>query len=142
MIGGGGEKQTLRVVARYADACNLFGGPKTIKAKLEVLKKHCSDVGRDYDDILKTTLTTVVIAKDKEDLASELAEFREPGVSDEQLDEIVLYGTPGEVAAKIEQRIQAGIQYLIVNFRGLETNTYSEQGSLKLFAEKVVPHFQ
>lgn len=140
MIGGGGEKQTLRVVAKYADACNLFGGPKTIKAKLEVLKKHYIDVGRDYDKILKTTLATVVIAEDKEDLASALAEFLEPDVSDEQLDEIVLYGNPDEVAAKIEQLMRAGVQYLITNFRGrlgnpssdlaLEANTNSGQDSL------------
>jgi F420-dependent oxidoreductase-like protein len=151
MIGGGGEKQTLRVVAKYADACNLFGGPKTIKAKLIVLKKHCGNVGRDYDEILKTALITVVIAEDKEDLASGLAEFREPGVSDVQLDEIVLYGTSDEIVAKIEQLIQAGLQYLIVNFRGglgntnsnlaLEANTNLEKDSLKLFAEKVVPQF-
>ena len=138
MIGGGGEKQTLRIVAKYADACNLFGGPNTIKAKLDVLKKHCSDVGRDYDKILKTTLTTVVIAEDKETLASALAGVREPSVSDEELDEILLCGTPDEVTAKIDRLIQAGLQYLIVNFRaGL-----SEEDSLKLFAEKVVPLFQ
>ena len=152
MIGGGGEKQTLQIVARYADACNLFGGSKTIKAKLDVLKKHCSAVGRDYDEILKTALTTVVISDNKEDLALALAEVRDPGVSDEELDEIVLYGTPDEVAAKIEQRMRAGIQYLIVNFRGrlgnpsskllLETTTNSEATSLKLFAEKVVTKFQ
>jgi alkanesulfonate monooxygenase SsuD/methylene tetrahydromethanopterin reductase-like flavin-dependent oxidoreductase (luciferase family) len=152
MIGGGGEKQTLRIVAKYADACNLFGGPKTIKAKLDVLKKHCSDVGRDYDEILKTSLTTVVIAEDKQDLTTSLVEVREPGVSDEQLDEIVLYGTPDEVVAKIEQLVQAGLQYLIVNFRGrlgnpssrllLEATTNSEKDSLKLFAEKVVTKFQ
>jgi F420-dependent oxidoreductase-like protein len=151
MIGGGGEKQTLRVVAKYADACNLFGGPETIKAKLIVLKKHCGDVGRDYDEILKTALMTVVIAEDKEDLASGLAEFREPGVSDVQLDEIVLYGASDEVVAKIERLIQASLQYLIVNFRGglgntnsnlaLEANTNLEKDSLKLFAEKVVPQF-
>lgn len=151
MIGGGGEKQTLRIVAQYADACNLFGGPKTIKAKLDVLKKHCSDVGRDYDKILKTSLATVVIAEDKEELTSALAEFREPDVSDEELDEIVLYGTPDELAAKIEQLIHAGIQYLIVNFRGhlgipssdpaLEANTHSHKDSLKLFTGKVVSRF-
>jgi F420-dependent oxidoreductase-like protein len=152
MIGGGGEKQTLRIVAKYADACNLFGGPKGIKAKLDVLKKHCSAVGRDYDEILKTTLTTVVITENKEDLASALAGVRDPGVSDEQLDEIVLYGTPDEVAAKIKDRMQAGIQYLIVNFKGglgnpssnlpQDTVANSENNSLKLFAEKVVPQFQ
>ncbi len=150
IIGGGGEKQTLRIVARYADACNLFGGPKTIKAKLDVLKKHCSEVRRDYDEISKTCLMTVVIGEIKEDLASALAEVRDPGVSDEQLDEMLLYGTPDEVAAKIEQLMQAGIQYLIVNFKGdnassrlsLEATTNSEKDSLKLFAEKVVTKFQ
>jgi F420-dependent oxidoreductase-like protein len=142
MIGGGGEKQTLRIVAKYADACNLFGGPIGIKAKLEVLKKHCSDVGRDYDEILKTALTTVVIAENKEEVDSALAEFRESGVSDEELDEMVLYGTPDVIEAKIEKLMQAGIQYLIVNFRGHLDNKSSEADSLKLFAEKVVTKFQ
>ncbi|TRO54347.1 TIGR03560 family F420-dependent LLM class oxidoreductase, partial [Candidatus Bathyarchaeota archaeon] len=152
MIGGGGEKQTLRIVAKYADDCNLFGGPKGITAKLDVLKKHCSAIGRDYDEILKTALTTVVIAENKRELASALAGVRDPGVSDEQLDEIVLYGTPEEVAAKIKNRMQAGIQYLIVNFKGglgkpssnqlTDAVANSEKNSLKLFAEKVVPQFQ
>ncbi len=53
MIGGGGEKKTLRLVAQYADACNLFGGPD-LAHKLEVLREHCAAVGRDYDDIRKT----------------------------------------------------------------------------------------
>ena len=116
----------------------FFGGPKTVKAKLDVLKKHCSEVGRDYSGILKTALTTVVIAEDRETLEGALAGVREPGVSDEELDEIVLYGTPEMVAAKIERRMQAGIQYLIVNFIG----STSEKDSLELFAEKVVPQFQ
>jgi F420-dependent oxidoreductase-like protein len=54
MIGGSGEKKTLRLVARYADACNLFGDAWTCRRKLEVLQKHCADVGRDYDEIEKT----------------------------------------------------------------------------------------
>ncbi|HEU0242013.1 MAG TPA: LLM class F420-dependent oxidoreductase [Micromonosporaceae bacterium] len=53
MIGGGGERKTLRLVAKYADACNLFAMPQVGK-KLDVLKRHCDDVGRDYDEILKT----------------------------------------------------------------------------------------
>ena len=52
MVGGMGEKKTLRLVAQYADACNLFayGGAGTIRHKLEVLKRHCEDVGRDYEE--------------------------------------------------------------------------------------------
>lgn len=53
LIGGGGEQKTLRLVAQYADACNLFPGPQ-VAAKLDVLKRHCAEVGRDYDEIDKT----------------------------------------------------------------------------------------
>ncbi|HEY1570908.1 MAG TPA: LLM class F420-dependent oxidoreductase [Pseudonocardiaceae bacterium] len=53
MIGGGGEKKTLRLVAKYAQACNLFGGPE-LPHKLDVLREHCAREGRDYDDIEKT----------------------------------------------------------------------------------------
>ncbi len=60
MIGGSGERKTLRLVARYADACNLFArpdtGPDAVKAKLEVLAGHCSDVGTDFARIRKTIL--------------------------------------------------------------------------------------
>ncbi len=53
LIGGGGEKKTLRLVARYADACNLFAGADEAR-KLDVLRRHCEEVGRDYDTIYKT----------------------------------------------------------------------------------------
>src|SRR5438045_4610889 len=53
MIGGGGEKKTLRFVARYADACNLFPSPD-LPRKLDVLRAHCDAEGRDYDEITKT----------------------------------------------------------------------------------------
>ncbi|GIM94277.1 LLM class F420-dependent oxidoreductase [Paractinoplanes toevensis] len=55
LIGGGGEKKTLRLVAQYADATNLFPGPE-VQHKLDVLKQHCEDVGRDYDEIEKTVM--------------------------------------------------------------------------------------
>src|SRR5262249_35501142 len=55
LIGGGGEKKTLRLVAQYADACNLFAlGPDAIQHKLEVLRGHCEAEGRDYEAIEKT----------------------------------------------------------------------------------------
>jgi F420-dependent oxidoreductase-like protein len=57
LIGGSGERKTLRLVARYADACNLFaGGPDQVAHKLEVLRRHCDDEGRDYDTIEPTIL--------------------------------------------------------------------------------------
>jgi F420-dependent oxidoreductase-like protein len=59
LIGGGGEKRTLRLVAQYGDACNLFGGPDDVRHKLDVLERHCADVGRDPAEITKTALHTV-----------------------------------------------------------------------------------
>jgi len=64
MIGGGGERKTLRLVAQYADACNVFGGPETIHHKYEVLREHCAAVGRDPDEIERSTLQTVRLAID------------------------------------------------------------------------------
>jgi F420-dependent oxidoreductase-like protein len=66
LIGGMGEKKTLRLVAKYADACNLFARPglDVVRAKLEILKKHCAEVGRDYNEIEKTTLGTVLLDPD------------------------------------------------------------------------------
>jgi F420-dependent oxidoreductase-like protein len=55
LIGGGGERKTLRLVAQYAQACNLFAGPD-LQHKLDVLRGHCEAVGRDYDDITKTVM--------------------------------------------------------------------------------------
>jgi F420-dependent oxidoreductase-like protein len=57
IIGGGGERKTLRLVAQYADACNIFGGADNIRRKLAVLKEHCDIVGRDYASIEKTNLS-------------------------------------------------------------------------------------
>ena len=64
MIGGMGEQKTLRFVARYGDACNLFmlPGVEMIRAKVDVLRRHCDEVGRSYDAIERTTLGTVHIA--------------------------------------------------------------------------------
>ena len=64
VIGGTGEKKTLRLVAQYADACNLFArmGLDVLHQKLEVLKQHCETVGRNYDDIERTALASVNIA--------------------------------------------------------------------------------
>ncbi len=56
LIGGSGEKKTLRLVARYADACNIFGGPQDVARKLEVLRRHCDDVGRDPAEIEVTAM--------------------------------------------------------------------------------------
>jgi len=68
LVGGGGEKKTLRLVAQYADACNIFDmGPDAVRAKYDVIRRHCEAVGRDDDDIEKTVLTRVDFAKESDD---------------------------------------------------------------------------
>jgi F420-dependent oxidoreductase-like protein len=84
LIGGGGEKKTLRLVAKYAQACNLFGGPE-LEHKLEVLRRHCDDVGRDYDEIEKTVMFSLDPGADGEKvdaLLEELQRLAELGVQE------------------------------------------------------------
>ena len=63
MIGGGGERKTLRLVAQYADATNVFGGPTAIHHKYEVLRQHCEEIGRDPNEIERSTLQNVNLAR-------------------------------------------------------------------------------
>jgi alkanesulfonate monooxygenase len=78
MIGGGGEKRTLRLVAQYADACNLFAGAEAAH-KLDVLRGHCDAVGRDYDEIEKTTMLPMDPTTTKDDIVRTALEMRELG---------------------------------------------------------------
>ena len=64
LIGGGGERKTLRLVARYGDACNVFGGPDILRHKYSVLERHCAAVGREYSTIEKTNLSTISLTPD------------------------------------------------------------------------------
>lgn len=77
LVAGGGEKRTLRLVAHYADACNLFAGPD-VERKLDVLREHCAAVGRDYDEIEKTVVLPV--DADTDALLAELARLAGLGV--------------------------------------------------------------
>lgn len=76
LIGGGGEKKTLRLVARYAQACNLFLGPE-LPHKLDVLREHCEREGRDYDDIEKTVVFPFDIGVDGEGVERTLEQLRD-----------------------------------------------------------------
>ena len=74
MIGGGGEKKTLRMVAQYADACNLFAGPDAAR-KLDVLRQHCEAVGRDYDTIYKTVYYWFDLSQGPQRIVDDLGEL-------------------------------------------------------------------
>jgi F420-dependent oxidoreductase-like protein len=132
MVGGSGERQTLRIVAKYADACNLFGSAETVKRKLSILKEHCRSVGRDYDSILKTKLGVVVIDDDKEMARKRLQQISK-GIPEEQINEFAIYGTPEDVLRQKESLEDAGIQYLIVDL-----DPSREVEALDVFANHII----
>jgi F420-dependent oxidoreductase-like protein len=84
LIGGGGERKTLRLVAQYAQACNLFAGPE-LERKLDVLRGHCEAVGRDYDEIEKTVMVPLDPGEKGEkvdDLLAQLQDLAKLGVQE------------------------------------------------------------
>jgi F420-dependent oxidoreductase-like protein len=112
MVGGGGERKTLRLVAEYADACNVFGRPEAIARKYAILDAHCAAVGRDPDEIERSTLQDVRLA---------------------------LAGGSGETAAEVVDRFgdlaDAGAQHVIVDLKAVH-----EPARLEAFGRDVIPH--
>jgi F420-dependent oxidoreductase-like protein len=132
MIGGSGERHTLKIIAKYADACNLFGSAETIKRKLSILREHCKSVGRDYDSILKTKLGFIVIDNDRETLEKRIQQISKV-IPEEQVRDIITYGTPEDVLKQIELLEEVGIEYLIVD---LEPNRELE--ALETFGDSII----
>jgi F420-dependent oxidoreductase-like protein len=86
MIGGGGERKTLRLVARYADACNLFGTSRDdVAHKLDVLRAHCDTEGRDYDAVHKTVMVTRPILDDVDGFVAEVEQYARLGIAEIQV---------------------------------------------------------
>jgi len=82
LIGGAGEKKTLRLVARYGDACNIFApSPSFVAQKLAVLRRHCADLGRDYDDIEKTIIRPMNLGDGAGNVVQDLGAYAEIGVT-------------------------------------------------------------
>jgi len=115
VIGGGGERKTLRLVALYGDACNIFGGPDNIRHKLAVLREHCAIVGRDYGAIEKTNYNVI-------DLAAEGGQGRV---------------TPSELLDRMGAWAEAGSQQAIVSVRGVD-----DVRKLELIGRDVIPHLR
>ena len=135
MIGGSGEKETLRLVAKYADACNVFGSVDTFRKKMNILQEHCKTVGRDYDSILKTKLGVVMIDRDRKALEQRIA-TQYKGVPEAMLREMVTYGGPEDVRRQLELCRDAGVQLFIMSFEHDRQLT-----ELKLFGSEVAKHF-
>jgi F420-dependent oxidoreductase-like protein len=114
LVGGGGERKTLRLVARYADACNVFGGPEAIAHKFAVLRAHCADVGRSYEEIERTNLQRV-------DIAGTVA-----GGGRE---------TPARVVERFGDLADAGAQHVIFSVRDVW-----DVSTLESIGRDVIPH--
>jgi F420-dependent oxidoreductase-like protein len=145
-IGGGGERVTLRLVAKYGDACNFgTGRVDVIKHKLAILRQHCEDVGRDYDEIIKSTSLNVFPIESGADPETATAKAR----GRYSLDEFLEIGSGGtshvladvittkELSEHVEQLAEAGIDYVISYIPGV---AYDHE-PMQRYAEDVVPQF-
>jgi F420-dependent oxidoreductase-like protein len=132
LIGGAGEKRTLKTVAKYGDASNLFGSPDTVKRKLDILRGHCKQVGRDYDSIIKSKLGRVVIG-DREAIEKTFAQM---GVPAERMKEFITYGTPDQIHEQLEAFREVGVDYLIFSF-----DPRNELQAVTRFAKDVMSTF-
>jgi F420-dependent oxidoreductase-like protein len=138
-IGGSGEQVTLKLVAKYGNACNIGGSPETIKHKLDVLRGHCDAVGRSYDEIIRSSNSTLFLIKPGEDPEKATEHiYTAMGLTYEVFATNVKVGTPGEIRAYIQDRVDVGVDYVITSFPRVAYN--HEQ--LQWFAEEIIPHFQ
>jgi F420-dependent oxidoreductase-like protein len=112
MIGGSGEKKTLRFVAKYADACNIFGDVEGVKRLLGILEQHCEDVGRDYGEITKTRNGSFLIAESKEAAEAKLKQLVESGAIPESRVAQTMYGSADDVAEQAQAFKDAGLDAL------------------------------
>lgn len=143
LIAEAGERVTLRQVARFADACNFGPGANSgsartadaVRRKLAVLRRHCDELGRPYDDILRTHFTTwLMLATDEAAAQAKLDRYYPHGLSaDQRLARVV--GTPEMAVAYYQALADAGIQYFVVQIPDA-----SDVETIRLLATDVAPH--
>lgn len=134
MVGGGGEKLTLRVVAEFGDICNFGGSPEGYAHKLDVLRRHCESVGRSFDEIEKSWTGDFIIAADKSDLTRKIQAIMPKGMLLADYVEANIVGTPEECLKKVEEYMGLGVTYFTVN--GFSKIMKRE---LEMIAESVMP---
>jgi alkanesulfonate monooxygenase SsuD/methylene tetrahydromethanopterin reductase-like flavin-dependent oxidoreductase (luciferase family) len=134
LIGGGGERKTLRIVARYADACNVGGGFENVKRKDEILRRHCTDVGRDESEIERTAGLGMCVIRDDPDEAERVAAeiFERNGNADPWKNQLV--GTPEQVAERMRPYLDIGFRHLIIGFP-----SHHDAESMERLAREVKP---
>lgn len=111
LIGGGGEKRTLRLVARYADFCNIIGDVATVRRKVEILRRHCEAEGRDPAEITVSRLSTLVIT-DSQDETVATRDFLREAVGEESGFNV---GREEEIVEQVEELQSVGVGYFIFN---------------------------
>ena len=129
MIGGGGEQLTLRAVARVGNACNLFGDPATVQQKLAVLRRHCETEGRDFAEIERTSLTSLLLARDEAALKTKCERLQIP---DNARGYILTVSQAVDLAGRYAG---VGVQLLITSFLKNDPET------MELLAADVMPQF-
>jgi F420-dependent oxidoreductase-like protein len=122
LIGGSGEKKTLRMVAQYGDACNVFGNPQQVRKLMGVLDEHCERLGRDPREITRTRLGTLVVGKTYEEALGRIA--KRYGVSSlddlkgermERMKSMMIIGDRDTVGEEVSNLLDAGLDGLIFN---------------------------
>jgi F420-dependent oxidoreductase-like protein len=109
LIGGSGERKTLRMVAQYADGCNLFGDPERARHLLGVLQGHCETVGRDPGEITKTSMMSLSIAETEDGVKAKVDAMRAAGLPEERIANTVA-GTPEQILERAHAYRDAGIE--------------------------------
>ena len=136
-IGGGGEKVTLKLVAKWGDACNVGGGNVArLKHKFDVLKGHCDDVGRDYEEIIRSTSINVYLLEEGEDPEEATQEARGAQSYDEYSRRFMV-GTAREISERLQPMVEAGVNYFITYL----PRVASDPAPVERFARGVIPNF-
>jgi alkanesulfonate monooxygenase SsuD/methylene tetrahydromethanopterin reductase-like flavin-dependent oxidoreductase (luciferase family) len=134
-IGGSGEKVTLKLVARWGDACNVGGDIETIKHKFDVLRGHCENEGRDFEEITRSTSINVFLLHDGEDPEEATKEHRGSWSYEEYSQEFMV-GTPEEIVERLNPMVVAGVEYFITYLPGV---AYDPK-PVETFAREVIPN--
>jgi len=119
MVGGGGEKRTLRTLAKYGDVMNVFGTPEQVRGKIATLEAHCRDVGRDPAEIEKTASVTMIVS-DNQGLIDRLAGMfgAGMGLKPDEAKSLLPIGPPAHVRDVVERYIEAGITQIVTMSQG------------------------
>jgi len=136
MIGGGGEKVLLRLVAQYAQRWNFGGSVDEFRQKIPILERHCAALGRDPASIEKSWFGNIIIEADETQLKERLAKRAARGHGDAYgLNAMV--GTPEQIVARIREYVALGVTHFIGMFGRVE-----RLGATELFAQEVMPAFR